>query len=145
MNSFFGDSTISPLNMDPTCDGSMILLDAAPGAARPTKMDEVLMHNTRYSAAQVTWTSLHPGGGFQSSCSSCSLLAAPTCLSYEPLHRRWLGDAPHLHPGSLLLLPAGAVGAVCGAAVYRDHQDDGGQDEDQQHDDGHQTDGQQQV
>ncbi len=39
------------------------------------------------------------------------------CVSYESLHRRRLGDAPHLHPRSLLLLPAGTVGAVGGAAI----------------------------
>lgn len=65
--------------------------------------------------------------------------------SDESLHGWRLGDAPHLHPRSLLLLPAGAVGAVGGAAVQGDHQTDGGEDEDQQQDDGHQADSQQQV
>lgn len=53
----------------------------------------------------------------------------PVCLSYESLHRWWLGDAPHLHPRSLLLLPAGAVGAVSGATIKCHHQADGGEDE----------------
>lgn len=56
-----------------------------------------------------------------------------------------MGDAPHLHPRSLLLLPAGAVGAVSGAAIKCHHQAHRGEDENQQQDDGSQTDRQQEV
>lgn len=66
-------------------------------------------------------------------------------VSYEPLHGRRLSDAPHLHPGAVLLLPAGAVGAVCGASIDRRHQADGGQDQNQQQDDGGQAYRQQEV
>lgn len=40
-----------------------------------------------------------------------------TCILYQSLHGRRLSDAPHLHPRPLLLLPAGTVGAVGGAAI----------------------------
>lgn len=65
-----------------------------------------------------------------------------TCDSNQSLNRRRLGDAPHLHPRPLLLLPAGAVGAMGGAAVERHDQADGGQDENQQQHHRHQADGQ---
>lgn len=65
--------------------------------------------------------------------------------SDESLHRRRLGDAPHLHPGPLLLLPAGAVCAVRGAAIQRRHQTGGGQDEDEQQEDRRQGYRQQEV
>lgn len=39
------------------------------------------------------------------------------CISNQSLHGRRLRDAPHLHPRPFLLLPAGTVGAVGGAAI----------------------------
>lgn len=66
-------------------------------------------------------------------------------VSNEPLHGRRLSDAPHLHSGTVLLLPAGTVGAVCGAAIKHHHQADGGQDQNQQQDDGGQAHRQQEV
>lgn len=72
--------------------------------------------------------------------SSCS------SSSDEPLGGRWLGDAPHLHPGALLLLPAGAVGATSGpAAQRRRRQAHGGKDQEQQQHGGGQAGGQQEV
>lgn len=72
----------------------------------------------------------------------------PVCkrsVSYQSLRRRRLGDAPHLHPGSFLLLAAWAIGAVGGAALKRHNQANGGQDENQQKNDRRQADGQQEV
>lgn len=66
-------------------------------------------------------------------------------VSYEPLHRRRLSDAPHLHPWPLLLLAARTVGAVGGTAVERHHQADGRQNHNQQQNNRHQTDGQEKV
>lgn len=65
--------------------------------------------------------------------------------SYESLCGRGLGYVPHLHAGSLLLLPAGTVGAVGGAAVERHHQADGCKDQGQEQEHGRKTDGQHQV
>lgn len=66
-------------------------------------------------------------------------------VSYEPLCGGRVGDAPHLHPWALLLLPAGAVGAAGGAAAQGRHQPGGGQDQGHQDQDGNQADGQQEV
>lgn len=66
--------------------------------------------------------------------------------SDEPLSGRRLSDAPHLHPGAILLLPAGAVGAASGpAAQRRRRQAHRGQDQEQQQDGGRQAGGQQEV
>lgn len=71
--------------------------------------------------------------------------AGPWPASDQPLRGWRLRDAPHLYPRARLLLPAGAVGAVGGAAAQSGSQPGGGQDQNRQEDDGQQAGGQQEV
>lgn len=59
----------------------------------------------------------------------------------QSFHGRWLHHVPHLHAGPLLLLPAGAVGALCRAFVGRHGQDHHGQGQHQQQGQRHRADG----
>lgn len=70
-------------------------------------------------------------------------LAVRLISSYQSLHGRRLGDVPHFHPGALLLLPTGAVGAPRGPAVERHHQAGGGEYEHQEQEHRQQAHGQQ--
>lgn len=91
------------------------------------------------------WSCCEGRRRWRSASPAWSARSSPARASDQSLGGRRLGDAPHLHPGPLLLLAAGAVGAVSGAAIQRHHQADGGEDEKQQQDDGRQADGQQEV
>lgn len=59
----------------------------------------------------------------------------------QSFHGRWLHHVPHLHAGPLLLLPAGAVGALRRAFVGRHGQDHHGQGQHQQQGQRHRADG----
>lgn len=50
----------------------------------------------------------------------------------QSFHGWWLHHVPHLHPGALLLLAAGAVGALCCSFVGSDSRDHHGQGQHQQ-------------